>query len=163
MTFRFREFTAHDSAAVLRLNAESVEVLNAMDQARLDWLNQLAAWHLIAEDDLGVQGFLLTFTDGSAYDSTNYRWLAARFKQFLYVDRIVIDAGTRGRGLGRKFYQQAEAYAKAHGLLWLLCEVDVVPPNPVSLAFHRRLGFVEVGQQVSADGKTVAFFAKALS
>lgn len=43
------------------------------------------------------------------------------------------------------------------------CEVNIRPPNPESLAFHDRQGFVEVGTQETEDGrKTVSLRAKSL-
>jgi hypothetical protein len=38
----------------------------------------------------------------------------------------------------------------------LALEVNVDPPNEVSLAFHSRLGFVEVGQQDTPYGFRVS-------
>jgi hypothetical protein len=32
------------------------------------------------------------------------------------------------------------------------CEVNLEPPNPVSLGFHRALGFVDVAQQDTYGG-----------
>lgn len=34
----------------------------------------------------------------------------------------------------------------------LTCEVNLEPPNPHSLAFHHRLGFTQVGEQVTTRG-----------
>jgi len=36
---------------------------------------------------------------------------------------------------------------------WLTCEFDIEPPNPVSMRFHQRMGFREVGTQWIGDGK----------
>jgi predicted GNAT superfamily acetyltransferase len=41
-------------------------------------------------------------------------------------------------------------------------EVNLEPRNDGSLRFHDRLGFVEVGQQVSGSGKLVSLMAKTL-
>jgi predicted GNAT superfamily acetyltransferase len=34
-------------------------------------------------------------------------------------------------------------------------EIDIEPPNPVSLKFHERFGFKEVGKQAVAGGKKI--------
>ena len=156
MTNNFREFTANDSEAVLRLNAESVAVLSPMDEARFQLLRSMACLHLVAEDPSGVVGFLMAFADGVPYDSVNYQWFASRFKRFVYIDRVVVSGALRGAGIGSDFYGLAEAYAAKSNIAWLVCEVDVEPPNPGSLAFHKKKGFVEVSRQVVAHGKAVS-------
>jgi predicted GNAT superfamily acetyltransferase len=36
------------------------------------------------------------------------------------------------------------------------------PPNPVSDAFHRALGFTEIGRAALANGKTVRYLEREL-
>ena len=156
MTLTLRSFAEGDSAAVLQLNAESVAVLSPLDQDRLRSLSGLACLHEIAEDAGLVVGFLLAFADGVPYDSVNYQWFASRFKRFVYIDRVVVSSHNRGTGIGRAFYHRAAEYAAHHDCAWHVCEVDVEPPNAASLAFHQRLGFVEVGRQTVGGGKVVS-------
>ena len=41
---------------------------------------------------------------------------------------------------------------------WVVCEVNIDPPNPGSDAFHEKMGFVEVGRTKLADrDKTVRY------
>ena len=41
------------------------------------------------------------------------------------------------------------------------CEVNAVPPNPASQAFHERLGFVQVGSaQLAGGAKTVTYMVR---
>jgi uncharacterized protein len=42
------------------------------------------------------------------------------------------------------------------------CEINLLPPNPASDAFHARMGFVEVGAAQLANGKTVRYLERAL-
>ena len=45
----------------------------------------------------------------------------------------------------------------------MTCEVNIRPPNPSSLDFHRRLGFEQVGSLASdSDDKEVAMLLKQL-
>jgi predicted GNAT superfamily acetyltransferase len=44
----------------------------------------------------------------------------------------------------------------------MVCEVNVLPPNPASLAFHRSRGYVEVGRLTHGQGKVVALLSKEL-
>ncbi|MCX6093346.1 MAG: GNAT family N-acetyltransferase [Candidatus Bipolaricaulota bacterium] len=163
MEFALREYEAADAAAVLRLNAESVAVLSPMDADRLRLLAAMCRFHLVALGPVGVIGFVMGFTDGAAYDSANYRWFAARYRCFLYLDRMVVAASFRGCGVGRAFHAAAERHAIASGLDWLVGEIDLDPPNPVSLAYHERLGFVEVGRQTLPSGKVVSMRARRVS
>jgi len=160
LEFALREYEAGDAAAVLQLNAESVAVLSPMDEDRLRLLAGMSSFHLVAVGPAGVIGFMLAFTDGSDYDSANYGWFACRFKRFLYLDRMVVAASLRGCGVGHAFHAAAEEYAVVAGLAWIVGEIDLDPPNPKSLAYHERLGFIEVGRQTLPSGKTVSMRAR---
>ena len=162
MEFTLREYEAEDAAAVLRLNAESVAVLSPLNKDRLQLLAGMCSLRLVAVGPAGVIGFMLGFADGTAYDSVNYRWFTSRFKRFLYLDRMVVAASLRGCGVGHAFRVAAEQHAVATGLAWIVGEIDLDPPNPVSLAYHERLGFVEVGRQTLPSGKTVSMRARSI-
>jgi len=160
-TFALRQFEARDTAAILGLNDKSVSVLSPMDQQRFDQLHGQSALILVAEQNHQLLGFLIGFTDGSQYDSVNYRWFSERLKAFLYIDRIVIAAEARSQGLGQRFYTEIEIWARQQHLHWLAAEIDIEPPNPTSLQFHQRQGFKPVGQQDSKN-KQVALLVKAI-
>jgi hypothetical protein len=162
LEFTLRKYEAEHAAAVLRLNAESVAVLSPMDRNRLRLLAGMCSLHLVAVGPAGVIGFMLGFTDGAAYDSVNYRWFASRFKRFLYIDRMVVGPSSRECGVGRAFHAASEEHAVATGLVWIVGEIDLDPPNPVSLSFHERLGFVEVGRQALSSGKVVSMRARSV-
>ena len=153
-----RDATPADFDAVLRLNAESVRFLSALTPQRLALLHGQCCLHRVARVDGEVQAFLLGFREGSAYDSVNYRWFAARYPRFFYVDRVVVAQAAQGRGLGRRLYEDAFAFAGSAGLERIACEIDHDPPNPVSERFHDRFGFREVGRQAVSygGGKTVS-------
>jgi len=149
-----------DVPRVLRLNEAHVELLSPMDEPRL---RQLLGWADRADVivcDGQVAGFVLVFAPGTAYDSPNYRWFAARYGDgFHYLDRVVVDDRFRRRGLASAAYDVIEAGARGHGRLVL--EVNVEPPNETSLAFHRARGYEEVARLGEA-GHVVALMAKAL-
>ena len=150
---RLRDATPADFPAVLALNEASVAVLSPLDAPRLARLHAEAACHRVGEADGRVVAFLLALREGAAYDSVNYRWFAARYPRFLYVDRVVVAAAARGQGLADRLYDDLEALARAQGVDLLACEIDVRPPNPASARFHARRGFREVGRQAVQDGK----------
>jgi len=158
-----REVTRADFGAILALNAGSVHFLSPLDADRLDDLDRRAAYHRVIEDDGRIAAFLLAFREGAGYDSPNYLWFAERYPTFLYIDRIVIDAAQRGRGLGVRLYEDIATFASDAGVPWLTCEFDTEPPNPVSAQFHARMGFREVGtQRVGGGKKKVSLQAKAV-
>ncbi|KCZ84907.1 GNAT family acetyltransferase [Hyphomonas adhaerens MHS-3] len=119
---------------------------------------------LVAVDDTGRPiGFLNLVPPGTAaYTSDNLRWFEAREGNANYVDRIAIDASARGQRIGEALYEAAFA-ACAGRYDSIGCEVNRVPPNPGSLRFHKRLGFVEVGAQAFVPGKKeVIYLERAL-
>ncbi|MDJ0378202.1 GNAT family N-acetyltransferase [Cryobacterium sp. PH31-L1] len=157
MTFSIRSFVPADLPRLLALNNEAVPAVNELDA---DALTSLAlhshlAFAVVDDDDVAtVLGFAILFVAGAEYQSENYRWFSARSTDFLYVDRIVVADGYRGQGLGQVLYDAIFGAARRLELAEVLCEVNLEPRNPGSLAFHDRLGFVEVGQ-LSTKGDTV--------
>jgi hypothetical protein len=116
-----------------------------------------AAWAL--EDGAA---FLIAFDEGADYASANFRWFRDRYDRFVYVDRIVVAADRRGAGVARQLYQALFEAARASGRARIACEVNRVPPNPGSDAFHARMGFVPVGEGRPAPGKTVRYLVRSL-
>ncbi|MGH8029959.1 MAG: GNAT family N-acetyltransferase [Arenimonas sp.] len=151
-----RDYRPADADAVLALNAGSVAVLSPLDPVRLNALAVQAALFRVVIVDDALVGFLLALREGSAYDSPNYRWFAARYPRFLYIDRVVVGTQARGRGIGAALYADVFAFARAAGLDTVACEYDVLPPNEASARFHARFGFAEVGRQRLAGGKQVS-------
>ena len=150
---QIRPATAADFPAILALNEASVAVLAPMDLARLGELHAGASHHRVAEENGTVLAFLLVFSEGARYDSPNYLWFSARYPRFLYIDRVVVSADARGRGIGPALYRDLIAVARTRGVEMLCCEYDIAPPNPASARFHAGFGFREVGQQRVAGGK----------
>jgi predicted GNAT superfamily acetyltransferase len=140
-----------DHAAVLALNNGAVPHVNALDEERLARLAGYAAYFRVAEDETdgaGVAGFVLCVPPGTAYWSDNYAWFTARHgaapEAFLYLDRVVVAPRVVRGGVGRALYTDLYTFAAAR---WprIALEVNLRPPNPGSVEFHRRMGFREVG------------------
>jgi len=148
-----RDAVDSDFPAVLALNAESERFLSPMDLARLRRLHRMAAYHRIVEMQGQTVAFLLAFREGADYDSPNYRWFGERYRQFLYVDRVVVAATEQGKRLGALLYDDLFAFAGTGGIERITCEFDIDPPNEASRRFHARYGFREVGTQWLAGGK----------
>jgi len=146
--------------AVLALNAAEDVATSPLDAAALDAL-LAEAFH--AEGvEAGRAAFLIAFDERARYASPNYQWFCARLPRFVYVDRVVVSAASRGQGLARRLYAQLMAVARAAGHTALVCEVNHTPPNPVSDAFHAALGFTELGRGSPTPGKVVRYLCRDL-
>ena len=160
MPARLRPVRPADLARIVDLNNAAYPAVPIGDAAELGRLVELASLALVAEDAGAVIGFLIAVDPGSEYESENYRFFSERDPDFLYIDRIVIEAGARGGGVGRMLYDAVFAKAAADGRREVTCEVNLQPPNPESLAFHTRLGFERVGEQSTKGGAfTVALLS----
>ena len=100
-----------------------------------------------------VIAFLLAMQAGVPYHNDNFSWFSSRYDNFLYIDRIVVERDFQGSGIGSLLYQDVFAFAGNANIPRLTCEINTVPPNRPSTAFHSRHGFVEVGSQWLDDGK----------
>jgi len=154
-----RPITPSDVDDVLALNERNVVKLAPLDAARLaeiqDWADRVD----VLDVDGAFAGFVVTFGPGTPYDSDNYRWFTDRFDDFYYLDRIVLHEDFRRRGLGGFVYDDVEETARKHGRLAL--EVNLVPRNDASLAFHEGRGYVEVGR-IGDDDHLVTLMTKEL-
>ena len=148
-----------DVADVLTLNDRNVVKLAPMDEARLHELRETADRFDVLDVDGAFAGFVITFAPGTAYDSDNYRWFATRHERFYYLDRIVLHEGFRRRGLGGQVYDELERVAAPYTRLAL--EVNLVPRNDASLAFHAARGYREVGR-LGDDEHLVSLMEKPL-
>jgi predicted GNAT superfamily acetyltransferase len=129
-----------------------------------DEFRQLVAKAVYAKWCPGERGFLIAFDERADYRNSNFDWFRARYAAFTYIDRVVIDPAHRGQGLARQLYEDLFARSRASGRLLIVCEVNAVPPNPASDAFHARLGFSPVDSATLPDrGKTVRYFCLDLS
>lgn len=162
MALAIRDVCEHDLDAVLALNNAAGRSILALDAARLRYFFERANYFRVAEVDGELAGFLIALREGSDHASPNYRWFAAHYPQFLYIDRIVIANAYHRHGLGRIFYCDVQSYAEVRVPL-LACEVFLEPRDDVVVLFHGTYGFQEVGQQrMSEDGPQVSLLAKDL-
>lgn len=135
---------------LLALNNASAPNVNELDAAGLDAILRHARLALAATVDDRLAGAVVALGPGVEYASANYRWFSARYDDFLYVDRVMVDAACRGAGIGRRLYEALADLAPAD-CPRIVCEVNEDPPNPGSLAFHERLGFRALESRVNPD------------
>lgn len=141
-----RDAIARDHPAVLALNNGAVPHVNALDDTAFAWLTEHATYFRVAEDGDGIAGFVMMIEKGTEYWSANYAWFASRYDAFLYLDRVVVAPRAQRSGIGRVMYDDVIAFTLGR---WpcITLEVNLRPPNPVSVAFHARMGFLEVGRR----------------
>ncbi len=139
-----RDAIAHDYSAVLALNNGAVPHVNAIDDTEFAWLATNATYFRVAEDGDGIAGFVMMLENGTAYWGANYAWFMSRYDTFIYLDRVVVAPRVQRSGVGRLLYDDVTLFARGR---WprITLEVNLRPPNPVSVAFHERMGFRTVG------------------
>ena len=95
------------------------------------------------QDDI-LMGFVLCLPPGTRYASLNYAWFNERYGNFVYVDRIAVGQSYRDKQVGSDLYQRVIEESRK-----LECpvaaEINIEPPNPGSMRFHKRHGFSQVG------------------
>ena len=145
---------------IVALNQVHVKATAPMDRAGLSSLLAQCPFTCIAEEQAG---FVLCMDHTSTDDGPNFTWFKSRYDQFLYVDRIVVDGSKGLRGVGSTLYAEAFAEASRRGLPLVCAEVNIDPPNPISVAFHEKLGFQKAGEAFLPDrNKTVRYFTRAI-
>jgi predicted GNAT superfamily acetyltransferase len=157
-----RSLQLHDSQDVLRINAAAHPAVSRLDLNEFSRLMKISAFHLAMIDSGGViVGYTLAFSKNHPYDGEEFLvFRSSIVEPFLYIDQIVIDNAFRGFGAGRMLYHELASYARIMGMAVLCCEVNISPPNPNSLAFHRRMGFTPAGELKTLDGRAVALLRR---
>lgn len=158
---RLRAATVADLPAVHALNELEVPHVARVPIERFAWFLEHASDFLVAEgagvaagaDDAPVAAFVVALEPDAPYRSPNFLWFREHRARFLYVDRIAVAPAWRRCGLGRAIYRELARRARDRGLDRITCEVNLEPPNPDSLAFHRRIGFQPAGTLEGAGGE----------
>ncbi|MEH6721794.1 MAG: GNAT family N-acetyltransferase [Aurantimonas endophytica] len=153
-----RAIRADDLPGLLALNNAHAEELSLLTAAELAELVDSAFLAIRCET---APAFLLAFDQDAAYASPNFLWMRERFERFVYIDRVVVAAEARGRGLARQLYAAVLTAAGRSDHVRVVCEVNRVPPNPLSDAFHATMGFAEIGcAAIKGGAKSVRYLAR---
>jgi uncharacterized protein len=160
VTFVTPPFSASFFQTLLALNNAHAEELSYKTSDAFTAL--IGAAHLVLAEPQGY-ALLVVFSDENTYDNPNFAWFKQRYSRFLYVDRVVVSAAARGKGLARSLYATIEEAAHQHERERVVCEINVDPPNIGSDRFHEALGFAPVGtQRLANSGKSVRYWSKEL-
>lgn len=155
-----RDITTADIPTLLALNNAEAEAVNALTREGFEGLLRNAYAARMTEE---ATGFLVAFDHATPPQGPNHAWFTARESYFAYVDRVVVAPAARGRGVALALYEDLAAMARAERVNLLVCEVNLDPPNPGSMAFHEKLGFVPAGEATDPrNGKRVRYLRKEL-
>lgn len=151
-----RELSESDLENVVEINNAGYPAVPLVTLEEIRSLYELSSYRMAALNDKGeIVGFALAMNPGADYDSENYVFFEGRFENHLYIDRIVFADSARGLGLGTALYEHLFDFARTQGRTAVTCEVNLEPPNPGSLRFHRRFGFEDVDTQATKGGAVV--------
>ncbi len=139
-----RTLVAQDIPSIWQINHEGLPGTGEVTE------DEIAELMSISEISLGIfeadklLGFVLCLLPKTTYGSLNYAWFNQNYTDFIYVDRVAVSPNQRNRNIGSQLYQEVINYAQRNNCP-IAAEVSLNPPNPGSMRFHERHGFVEVG------------------
>ena len=162
MKYSIHDATTADLEDVLALNQSEVPHVGSITMAGIrDFLAMASYFRVVHNDSGDLLASLIGLGPNTAYASLNYRWFDERYQNFAYIDRIAVAADARQQGIAKAVYADFERHSGKQSKR-LCCEVNLVPENPVSMAFHQRLGFDQVGTLETGNGaKKVALLIRA--
>ncbi|MEX2496581.1 MAG: GNAT family N-acetyltransferase [Woeseia sp.] len=164
--YEIRDVVEADLPAVVAMNELAVPHVNSLDHRQIKRLLDQAAYFraIVRGEGTGeeVCAFLVGLGPEASYESPNFLWFCKKFNRFAYIDRIVVALTARRNGLASVLYEDFERVFR-HKVPILACEVNIRPPNPASMKFHRGRGFRQFGSQRIDNGdKEVAMLVKKL-
>ena len=133
---------------VLAINAANQPEVGPMDEEKLRLLAAESDAFPVVRLDGEAVGFAVLLTEGTAYQSPNYRWFERRNPRFYYVDRIAFTLAARGRGLGGELYRRAMARAAERPPR--VAPRSTPSPQPCLMGFHER--FDSARSEAAAHG-----------
>ena len=151
--FEIKLIEEQDFDEILALNESNVPHVNSIDRNELKSLGEQSSAFIKVVEAGRLAGLVIALAPGQAYQSMNYRWFSENFEQFLYIDRIMVSQDFRRRGVATLIYDELGQVCQQAGLQRLTCEVNIMPPNPGSLALHESIGFIQAGTQKTDGGK----------
>ena len=137
---------------VLESNNINKPQVGFLQKDRLELLLLMANYCKVAKFNGHPAGFLLCLPENKNYDSTNYEWISKRFSNFIYIDRISVLPKFQNEKIGSALYNDLFYFSASEGYDYILCEVNILPPNPGSIRFHKRFDFEECGSQFKEAG-----------
>ena len=138
---------------LLELNQSNLPHVGSISMTEMEHLHHQAVYFRVAEFEGQTAGFLIAFDPQADYNSLNFQWFKKRYKNFIYIDRIVVAPDSRRKGIAFSLYQDLEYFAAQRNIPIMTCEYNLWPKNEISRQFHQKYGFKEVGTQKTENGK----------
>ena len=99
-----------------------------------------------------VVGFVICFQDSEITKSymekiehKNFKEISNRVSNFLYIDRIAVNAKYRNKKLGSQLYSNIINFSKDNSISNLTAEINLLPSvNIPSFEFHKKFNFKEI-------------------
>ena len=113
-------------------------------------------FYILQNDE--IIGFVICFRENTKYQSLNYKFFSETEDKFLYIDRVVVDSKHRRNGSASYLYKHLSYLAKLENIS-ICCEVNTKPRNDISINFHTKHGFKDVGEQ-NFDEHSVVYLKK---
>lgn len=128
----------------------------------LDFSELVQSCDFVAErrENDSLQGFMLGISAGKGADNFGYQWFLARFDDFLFVDRVVVDQDFHRTGVATSLYDDALHWCRQHGIARIVCQIHDRPPNPAARALHLALGFQEIESVMLPSRNIVTMFQR---
>ena len=146
-----------DLPGLLALNNAHAKETSWLDEIQLNALMQKACY---ARGVKPAEAFLLAFDPSAKYDNRNFNWFRERYRNFIYIDRIVVASTSRRQGLAGALYSDLIEWAAQHEYDFVGCEINQVPPNLSSDVFHEKMGFTQVGEGHLSTDKQVRYLVR---
>jgi uncharacterized protein len=156
-----RAMSPTDAAQVLAINRAGQPGVAALEARELSRLLSLPHEHRVATRGGELVGYLLAFQRAAPYDGEEFLAFRQRLSEpFVYIDQVAVAPGLRQSGIGRCLYGAIDAVARGAQVRLLCCEVNLVPPNAASLAFHEKLGFTPLTRLPTRDARQVQLMVR---
>jgi predicted GNAT superfamily acetyltransferase len=157
-----RAARAYDFAPIYAINAAASPGVSTFAAGEVERVAATAKHFWVSELDGAAVGYLAAYAHDARYDGEEFTWFQSRLRSFLYIDQVAIALSARRRGIAALLYGAVEAAAIRDDFTSLTCEVNEVPANPDSMAFHLSQGFTVVDRLQTRDGRLVQLFCKRL-
>ena len=107
-------------------------------------------------------GFVICLRENTNYQSINYKFFQKRHNKFFYIDRIAIDNKFQSVSWYWKYLIKISFYDKLISIkhkfnIPICAEVNIDPPNELSINFHKKHGFVEITESTIKEGYSVVY------
>ena len=137
---------------IIKLNSKNMPAVGRLDEKSFKRFLEYSDYFKLLKYDNQFIGFMIGLLPNRSYNSVNYKWFEKKYDSFIYIDRIVISFKYQNKGFGTFFYDDLKScFRESYDSM--TCEVNIIPKNDISMKFHKKYGFKEVGQQRTENGK----------